>query len=124
MAKLVADVVLDNGLNILVNSGSHMNVNQAAPTTFAHAAVDYNIAWTVMSDGSYGVGDGDVSGRKCSVHQVADIAVNSSENANYISIVDSENGALLYATTCTSQDLTQGNTVTVNSWDIEIADPS
>jgi hypothetical protein len=32
--------------------------------------------------------------------------------------------ALLYVTTCTSQALTAGNTVTVPAWDIEIADPS
>ena len=124
MGKLVADDVLDNGLNILVNSGSHMNVNKAAPASFAEAVSTHRLAWTPMSGGSYGVGDGDVSGRKCSVHQVADIAVHSSGNANHISIVDSNNGELLYATTCTSQELTLGNTVTVNSWDVEIADPS
>ena len=124
MAKLVDDVVLDGALNFLVNSGSHMNVNKLAPTTFAQAVSSYCLAWTVMSGGSYGVGDGDTNGRKCSVHQVADIAVNSTGNANHLSIVNSAGAKLLYATTCTSQDLTQGNTVTVNSWDVEIADPS
>lgn len=31
---------------------------------------------------------------------------------------------LLYVTTCTSQSLTSGNTITFPAWDIEIADPS
>jgi hypothetical protein len=32
------------------------------------------------------------------------------------------NSKLLYVTTCTSQSLTSGGTVTVPAWDIEIAD--
>ena len=46
MGKLVADDVLDNGLNILVNSGSHMNVNKAAPASFAEAVSTHILAWT------------------------------------------------------------------------------
>jgi len=56
------------------------------------------------------------------VNQQATITVDSSGSAQHVALCSSD--TLLYVTTCTAQQLTQGNTVTIPAWDIEIADPS
>lgn len=79
---------------------------------------------TIDSADFTGPANGDTNGRKLTVAQQATITVDSSGTAQHIALADSANSKLLYVTTCTSQALTSGNTVTVPAWDIEIADPS
>ena len=69
-----------------------------------------------------GPANGDTNGRKTTINQQAAIAVDSSGDATHIALCTG--AALLYVTTCTTQTLTSGNTVTVPAWDIEIADPT
>ncbi len=124
MAKGCIDAFLDGAFDVLVNSCTGVTICNAAPASFAEAVATYRIAHSVTSGGNFSKANGDTNGRKVTMAQIAGISVSSTGNANHIALVNSAGSALLYWTTCTSQQLTQGNTVTVNAWDIEIADPT
>jgi hypothetical protein len=108
-----------------VATGTRQVVCSGQPANFAGIAA-VALADVTMTAGSgngdYTVGDGDTNGRKVRVEQQASIPIDASGTATHISIDDGS--TLLYVTTCTSQALTSGGTVTVPAWDIEIADPT
>ena len=79
-----------------------------------------------MGDGNgvYTIADGDVNGRKLTVAEQIDLTVDNGGSATHVSICDSANQKVLLVTTCSMQNLTAGNTVTVPTFKDEIADPS
>lgn len=121
MAKWANDSVMDAALD-KVATGTILTVCSAQPTTRTEAVTTYALADVVISGGDFTKANGDTSGRKVTVAQKASVAVDATGTATHIAVCDSTN--LLYVTTCTSQALTSGNTVTVPAWKIEIADPS
>lgn len=121
MAKFANDSVLDALLD-KVATGTILTVCSAQPTTRTEAITTYKLADVVIDSGDFTKANGDTSGRKVTVAEQADIAVDSTGTATHVAICDGS--TLLYVTTCTSQGLTSGNTVTVPAWDIEVADPS
>ena len=121
MAKLVHDSVLDGAFAILDN-GTTYTVCSTQPTTRTEAITTYMLASTTLAGGDYTVADGNASGRKCTIAQKTNVSITNSGTATHIAICDATN--LLYVTTCTSQALTAGGTVTVPAWRVEIADPS
>lgn len=125
MAKSVHDDVLDQSLSYVKTNGTRICVCSAQPTTYTEAITTYKLAIKTISSSDYtGPANGDSSGRKITVNQAATITVDSTNTATHVALADSVNSKLLYVTTCTSQSLTSGNTVTIPAWDIEIADPS
>ena len=131
MGKYQIDAMLDAALDYIKNNTTQICVCSAQPTTYAEATTTYDggaskyklAVKTGLSSGSFtGAANGDVSGRKLTVNQQAAITVDASANATHIALCSGT--TLLYVTTCTSQALTAGNTVTVPAWDIELADAS
>lgn len=127
MAKSIHNDVLDAALDEIA-TGNEINVCSAQPTTYAEAHTTYMLAQHAMTigdgSGDYTVGDGDASGRKVAVTQQADITITNSGTATHVAIVDTATSTLLLVTTCTAQALTAGNTVTIPTFDDEIADPT
>ena len=121
MAKFASDAVLDALLD-KVATGTILTVCSAQPTTRAEAVTTYKLADVTVDSGDFTKANGDVSGRKVTVGQQDDVPVDSNGTATHVAICDGTN--LLYVTTCTSQVLTSGNTVTVPAWKIEVSDPS
>ena len=121
MAKWVADSVLDAALDAIA-AATIMTACSAQPTTRTEAVTTYALADVTMDSGDYSKANGDSSGRKLTVAQQAGVTVDSSGTATHVALCDGSN--LLYVTTCISQALTAANTVTFNSWKIEIADPT
>jgi len=113
--------VLDAALN-KVATCTRLDVCTTEPTTLTEATSTNSLANATLSGVDYTVGVGDTSGRKVAIAEQADISVGTSGTAQHIALSDGVD--LLYVTTCTSQSLTSGNTVTVPTWDVEIADPS
>jgi hypothetical protein len=125
MAKSVNNDVLDAALNVVKNSGTRLAICSAEPTTYTQAMTTYALAVaTIDSTDFTGPVDGDTSGRKLTVNQIESIMVDATASATHIALCKSGTSTLLYVTTCTSQVLTVGNTVTVPAWDIELADPA
>ena len=124
MAKTVHDDVLDGALNIVKNNCTRMVACSAQPTTYTEANATYALADVTMASGDFTAANGDTSGRKLTTAQKSGVTVDNSGTANHVALLDVTNSKLLYVTTCVSQALTAGNTMTFNAWDLEIADPS
>lgn len=125
MAKYANDDVMDAALDVVAEATT-LTVCSAQPTTRTEAITTYKLADVTVTpgdgNGDFTIANGDTSGRKVTVAQQDDMPVDSSGTATHVALCDGSR--LIYVTTCTSQALTSGNTVTTPAWDIEIADPS
>ena len=124
MAKWLADSTLELILG-LIDNGTRVGICSAQPANFAGIAAVL-LAEVVITAGAgagdWTLGDGDVSGRKLTLAQQADIPIDVSGTATHITIDDGS--TLLAVTTCTSQALTDTGTVTVPAHDYEVGDPT
>lgn len=118
MVKAVSDGFIDGGLNAIDNCTT-LTVCSAQPANFAGIAA-VALADVVIDGTDFTISNGATSGRRVTVAQQTDILIDTTGTADHVVIDD---GTDIYVTTCTSQALTAGNTVTVPAWDIEIADP-
>ena len=122
MGKSVSNDVLDGALDVTATC-TRMDVtsDSATPTDLTNTLA--NVTLTAGDgNGDYTIGDGDTNGRKVAVAEQADVSVTDSGTARHV--VLSLGGTILLTTTCTEQALTSGNTVTVPTFDQEIADPT
>ena len=119
MAKLVTDALLDGGLDA-IDGCVTITVCAGQPTSFADIAVKA-LATKTITGGDFTKADGDASGRKVTVAQQSNEPIDTTGTADHVAIDD---GTDNYITTCTSQGLTSGGTVTIPAWDIEFADPT
>lgn len=130
MAKFSHDDNMDAMLNNIKTKATRLCVCSAQPTTFAQATTTYDggadkyclAIKTIAGTDFTGPTDGDDSGRKLTVNEAAGVEVLATASATHIALVDFDDEDVLYVTTCTEQALTDGNTVTVPAWDIEVAD--
>lgn len=125
MAKFLADPVYDAALAELATSTRQV-VTSAEPANFAGIAAVALADNTVTAGAGNGdwsaIGNGDTSGRKITMTQQATITVDASGTATHVTYDDGS--TLQGGTTCTSQALTSGNTVTVPAHDFELLDPT
>lgn len=124
MAKSVHDDVLDGALNILKNNCTRVTVCSTQPTTYTEGNATYALADVTVDSSDFTNANGDTSGRKTTLGQQASVPIDASGTAQHIALLDVANSKLLYVTTCSSQALTSGGTVTIPAFDIEILDPS
>lgn len=124
MAKIVHDDVLDGALNIIKNNCTRMTLCSSQPTTYTEGNATYALADVTVASGDFTVADGTTNGRKVTVAQKTGVTVDTTGTGTHVALLDVTNSKLLYVTTCTSQAVTSGNTMTFNSWKIEIADPT
>lgn len=122
MAKSVHNDVLDGAFDIL-DQADIMTACSAEPTTRTEAITTYMLSDAVMVPNTdYTKADGDTSGRKVTMAAKSAQAIDSNGTATHVALCDGTR--LLYVTTCTSQALTAGGTVSFPAWDVELADPA
>ena len=125
MSKYVPDTTLNAFLNVIASAGTKIHLCSTQPTNYTEANATYSLGSLTMTAGSgngdYLLADGDVSGRKLTILQQTGISVTATGSAQHVAITDG--ASVLYAvTTLTAQTVTSGNTATINTFDIEIAD--
>ena len=120
MAKFANDIVMDAALD-LIATGTIMTACSAQPTNRTEAVTTYALADVTLAGGDYTKANGDSSGRKVTIAQKSNVTIDTTGTANHVAICDGTN--LLLVTTCTSQALTAGGTVTFPAFKDEIADP-
>jgi hypothetical protein len=108
--------VIDNADTLTVCSGQPANEAGIAAVTLAAVALTPG-----AGNGDFTLANGDTNGRKLTTAQQTAISITASGDATHVVLDDGTN---IYVTTCTTQTLTSGGTVTVPAWDIEIADPA
>lgn len=119
MGKVATDGFIDGGLDAIALATA-LNICTAEPTTIAECDSLSLIPAHTLSGADFTKAAGDVSGRKVTVAQQPALSIDVSGTATHVAIND---GTDFYVTTCTSQGLTSGGTVTTPAWDIEIGDP-
>jgi len=122
MAKYLNPTAVLDGLLDKITAGVTLTVCSTQPTTRTEAITTYMLASKTITSGDYTKAAGDVSGRKVTVAQQAAVAITNSGTAQHVAICDGTN--LLAVTTCTSQALVSGNTVTIPAWKTEVANPT
>jgi len=124
MAKFANDLVMDAALDKIATATT-MHVNTSEPATRA-AAISDSLADVTLTagdgNGDYTIANGDTNGRKITVAEQVDVPIDATGTATHVSLIDGSD--LILVTTCTSQGLTSGGTVTVGAFDDEISDPS
>ena len=118
MAKWQNDAMLDAALGYITTNATEMYVCTSQPADRA-AAITAALTGAITPTFT-GPANGDVSGRKLTVDQKADQSITASGDATHIALCSGS--TLLYVTTCTTQTLASGGTVTIPVWDIEVED--
>jgi hypothetical protein len=124
MAKAAPDSTLD-ALLAEIATATRLVVCSGQPANFAGIAAVALADVTLtagLGNGDYTAANGDTNGRKVTIAQQASVPIDATGTANHIALDDGTD--LIYVTTCISQALTSGGTVTVPAWDIEVADPT
>lgn len=119
MGKKVDNSVIDAALNKIATS-VRMVITSAEPANFGGIAA-VALADVTLDSGDFAIANGDTSGRKVTIAQQSSIPIDSSGSATHICLDDGT--TLLFVTTCTTQVLTAGGTVTVPAYKDEIAAP-
>lgn len=123
MAKSATDAVLDGTLDIIA-TGTLLTVCNAEPTTYTEAATTYKLADVVIDGTDFTKANGDTNGRKITIAQQSAVPIDTTGTATHVAISTTSGSLLRVVTTCTSQSLTSGGTVTVPAFDFEISDPA
>lgn len=125
MGKVTNDAVYDAALDKIA-TGNILTVCSAEPSNRTEAVSTYALADVALTpgngNGDYVISNGDISGRKVRIAQQTDIDIDTSGTATHVAICD--DSIVLEVTTCTSQALTSGGTVTVPAYDSEFTDPT
>lgn len=130
MVKTLDDVVFDAALNKIKNDADNIVVCIGAPANYTEATTNYPTgkrSGTKAITGSDFAGptNGDTNGRKLTVNQITGITCDVSGTADHVAIVDNGASVLLLVTSLSaSQAVTAGNSMTVNSFKLEMADPT
>lgn len=119
MAKIETSAMTDGGLTKM-NTCTRITVCAGQPTSYADITTR-RLAYTTLAGGDFTLAAGDVSGRKSTVAQKATVSITASGTADHVAIDD---GTDYIVTTCTSQALTSGGTVTIPTWKKEILAPA
>lgn len=116
----IADRVLDLGLNILSTEANRLDICSSEPTTYAAATDSASLGnKTSLSIGSPAARSPD--GRKVTVAEITDGAIDGTGTASHWAITDTGNSRLLATGALTaSQAVTDGNTFTLQAFDIGI----
>jgi hypothetical protein len=120
-SKWAADSVMDAALDKVATSTALRVCSGASNPADRAAAVSATLATVVIDSGDFTKAD-HTSGRKVTIGQQASISITASGDATCVTLDDGTN--LLYVTTCTTQTLTSGGTVTVPAWYVAFADPT
>lgn len=119
MGKSVANSVLD-ALLAKVATATIMTACATEPTTRTEAVTTKALADVAPTFAA--VADAAGGGREQTTEQKTGVTVDANGTADHVALSDGVE--LLYVTTCTSQALTAGNTMTFNAWKITIGDPA
>ena len=120
MAKNMTNAMYDGGLDKMATA-TRITVLSDEPTSITDITTTLKLASTTLTSGDFTKAAGDVSGRKVTVAQKSNVSIASSGNATHVAVDD---GTDWVVTTCTSQALTAGGTVTIPAWKREIASPT
>lgn len=121
MSKFVPDDTIDKLLEE-VATATRMDVTDDVSTPTDLTGTLANVAMVAGDGNDYTIADGDVSGRKVTMSEKTGVSITGTGTA--LHVILSLASVIIDITTCTSQALTSGGTVTFPAWDHEVLDPT
>ena len=115
--------IIANKSSFLCVCGSCLTSTMAWNTAASSGSTECIIEYVLGDSDDFGIANGDANGRKITSTSISTDA-HCTAVAATIALVSETTQAILFVTTCTTQAVTEGNTVTVPEWDIEISDPT
>lgn len=124
MAKSATSYIFEQGLDYVEQNAKRLFVNTSDPATYAEASStgQQMLAEHTLTSADFTITTGDVSGYKVRMSSQTTFAISASGTASHVTVATTS--TLIFVTTCTTQALTTGNTVSVPAIDNEIADPT
>ena len=126
MPKFCSTDILLQACSYIKTNVKRMVLMTTTPANLAACTAATCLAGATMSTAEFTIGDGEVSGKKVTVSQMATLAVRTTGIPSHVVLFATAVGTtgIHYWTTCsTAQALTStANTVTVPAWDIEFRD--
>ena len=120
MSKWANDLLLDL-IHNRIDDSIVLSVCSDQPTTRDEAITTYSLINITLTGSDFTIGDG-ISGRKITISEKANQIIANGGDSTHIALSDA--GNLLYVTTCNTQNLVAGNTMTSNQFFIQVSDPS
>jgi hypothetical protein len=118
---LIADIVFDNGLTLLTINGTRLDVNYGSEaTTYAEATSTKSCGFDTVALGSPVAGS--PSGRSVVVPAIAAGAVTDTQIAGWWSVTDGIDTLYATGTLTPAQNVTSGNTFSLDAITITITD--
>ena len=118
----------ESGMIWLSSNANKILVNTTQVATCASGLADAiaksSSGGAIMTSTMFTMSTGDASGYKLAIDAFSNLPVPTSGTATHITLVATSSSELMYITTCNSKALTTADTVTIPTWDIEIADPT
>lgn len=124
MAKTINSSAVDAAYDYIRARVTMLTVCSAQPTTYTQANATYMLAKVAITSTGLTVAAGDAGGssRKCTTTAKSGVSVSTTGAAKFIAWAGSTGSTLLLVTTCTSQTITTGNTVTIPAHKHEFGD--
>ena len=128
MAKTVNSAAIDAAYDYIRARVTAITVCSAQPTTYAMAnsvtGANYMLAKVAITSTGYTIAAGDAGGsaRKVTTTQKTGVTVTKTGAAKFVAWIGSTASVLLAVTTCTSQTITTGNTLTIPAHKHEFGD--
>jgi hypothetical protein len=129
VSKYQNDSMLDAAL-AYVATADRISVVSTSATTMSdytqlfvtYALITPHTMTTGAGNGDYTLANGAVNGRMLTVAAQPTLTVTASATAGGVALGINGSSTVVYVTTCTSQSLTSGNTVSIPAWTITLAD--
>ena len=119
MGKEVPDAVIDVILTEVATS-TRMDVVDDVSTPSDLSGTIANVAMVAGHGNDYTIGPGDVSGRKVAMAEKTGVDITTAGTNTALHVILSLASVIKLITTCDSQPLTFGGTVTFPTWDYEV----
>jgi hypothetical protein len=128
MAKTINSNAVDASYDYIRVRATAITVCSAQPTTYTQAnsstGANYMLAKVAITSTGFTIAAGDAGGssRKMTTQQKTGVSVTKTGAAKFIAWIGSTASILLAVTTCTSQTITTGNTLTIPAHKHEFGD--
>lgn len=124
MSKFANDLIMDAAFDFVIAEAERLVVATGDAGAVYASLAAITLADDPLVGGDFSKANGDTNGRKLTIAQQASVPIDASGTATHVHVVDDTGTRILLTTTCTSQVLTSGGTVTIPAFDEEISDPT
>jgi hypothetical protein len=124
MAKTILAAAVDAAYDYIKARVTGIAVCDTQPTNYTEAFTTFNLAKVGLTSTGLTTAAGDAGGsaRKMTTDQKTGVSVLVTGAAKFIALFGSTASVLLLVTTCTSQTITTGNTLTIPAFKHEFGD--